>query len=249
MKIHFKVDAILTVEQLIELHKQEDVGWDRRGGSSHAMLVFPKDGRLIEHRAYNFSTADLVDESGKVTVGGRVYEVSRFQGPTWVTCWGGYTYTQIENKIWVYEGALNGFVAQNLIPPAFKESWDKIVSCEGRYGKFEGPDSLSNYRRLRENWRSVWQNLLSGTLLEDERCHTPEVGQDQVLCKEHTIGEVADLIWDRITRPRDSENMPNPAIQFMGLQDAEFDPTPILKKAHAAIQGNIEGLALRARRR
>jgi len=63
--------------------------------------------------------------------------------PVWETSWSQFKYTQVENGFYVYEGAENGFLTQELIP-CF--GGVKIISVEGSYGTFNGPDALVRYK-------------------------------------------------------------------------------------------------------
>ena len=76
---------------------------------------------------------------------------------TWLTYWSGFTY-EIQaldvpgSLFWViYEGALNGFLTQNLMPP-FKV--DEIVEVKGTSGTAR---SIEQYEALRRRSRATVQ--------------------------------------------------------------------------------------------
>ena len=75
----------------------------------------------------------------------------------WVTCISGFTYTQISDKEFVYEGARNGFLKQSIIPD-FGDV--EILRIEGTYGIFQGPESMEQYRDAAQDWFEKCEPIL-----------------------------------------------------------------------------------------
>lgn len=92
--------------------------------------------------------------------------------PTLVTAWSSFDYIFYPDEtgsgtVWVYDGAENGFLAQELIPPF---GTVEILSVEGTYGKWEGAEALKEYQKLKRSWENFWGKIyspLEGTVFKN----------------------------------------------------------------------------------
>lgn len=105
--------------------------------------------------------------------------------PVWVTAWSGFTYTLLKTEtgysLWLYEGAQNGFLAQNLLPEVLKNAEcgvygerkeqlqdraiqggdpipngpSEIISAKGSYGTFHGAIALERYAEIKAERRAA----------------------------------------------------------------------------------------------
>ena len=76
----------------------------------------------------------------------------------WTTCMSQFNYTQTSDKEFVYKGARNGFLKQNLIPD-FGDV--EILRIEGTYGIFQGPESMERYRDASQDWFEKCEPILN----------------------------------------------------------------------------------------
>lgn len=86
-----------------------------------------------------------------------------WDGKEFRTAWSGFTYTLLKREdgvqTWKYEGALNGFLAQAIMPFCAQEDEICILDVEGSFGKFEGKDALGHFRAAREQIESKIRDL------------------------------------------------------------------------------------------
>ncbi|HBI33963.1 MAG TPA: hypothetical protein DEA43_03895 [Candidatus Moranbacteria bacterium] len=84
-------------------------------------------------------------------------------GTMWITAWSGFKYaimnpSSSENATVQYDGALNGFQCQELLPFALKGEV-QIISVEGTYGSFEGNLAIEEYNEIKKNFEAKIWNL------------------------------------------------------------------------------------------
>lgn len=105
--------------------------------------------------------------------------------PIWITAWSGFSYTLLKSEngwsTWMYEGAENGFLSQNLIPEFLRNAdcWmfgdrkeraiayaaergtelpnvpSEIIEARGSYGVFYGLLALEQYVELKAERRAA----------------------------------------------------------------------------------------------
>jgi len=82
----------------------------------------------------------------------------------WVTALSGYRYTVLEERDGKmqleYQGARNGFLRQNLLPPEWADCEPVLISVEGTYGSLGGYRSLDLYDQLRNDWVARMQPVI-----------------------------------------------------------------------------------------
>jgi len=128
----------------------------------------------------------------------------------WVTALSGFTYmilnaTAGEPAVVEFDGAENGFRQQDLLPAVLKAGSDaleegiEIVSVEGTYGKFSGPEAFRVYKEKKRRWYSLCHPIFEiseGTLFDTSG---------------HAFGEFCASLW-RIRQKADEGVVPQPPI-------------------------------------
>lgn len=152
--------------------KTEGVGFDADTNSSAVLFVNEGDTLVVFRKSESWQ-ARVVSEPdtslnpvGTVGANYNCFDPEFLKiGPTWVTAWSGFVYQLRERdgkQVWYYEGAEQGFLRQDLLPPPLRAASVETVifhQVDGTYGLFEGPDSFKEYKKKKE----IWQNATVGT--------------------------------------------------------------------------------------
>jgi hypothetical protein len=105
---------------------------------------------LVDNSDRTVGFGDLVDNQfGEINASRAEIAVCRDRRHIrWIeTAWSGFRYSYHGDGEWSYEGAIQGFLKQNLIPKQLKA--DEILEVEGSYGYFTGPDALEKYQEVK----------------------------------------------------------------------------------------------------
>lgn len=176
MQVMFSTKTAYGVADLVKMTGMESVGFDPDFNSS-AVLFVEQDGKLIKfcggaaEEAYIVAKGDAnLNPVGSVRVNGVSYDPDFLKNaPTWITVRSGFAYQLVgcegddpehpDRQIWLYTGAENGFLAQNLLPPMT----DPVVEwAKGTYGEFAGTDALDQYAKLKGAWSALWWPIYEG---------------------------------------------------------------------------------------
>lgn len=162
MRIVFQVLNLTgpeMAERMRSAIKEEDIGWEANFHSSANLWERSAPTELWR------KVGCKPDPERTLHLGGIAAEG---KGLVWETARSSFCYSLLNDTsersspaLIEFQGALRGFLAQDLLPDEFRQNV-RIMEVEGTYGSFHGEDALERYREVKEGWETLLWPLYRG---------------------------------------------------------------------------------------